>query len=141
MEEIIQLLDAYYCFRDAVLRSTPPKLPKSVFTKITGLDVNAKYRRQANPGLWKPAEIRLLAVELGLSDATSNRLQGLAPLITLLTESEKKSVYKACSLTDEKLSARLANPDSWQPYELDKLKRLVVNRVYRGIYKHVKPAH
>jgi len=122
MERITQLLQSYFHFRAAVLRSLVyEQISKSEFFEITGLDGNSKYRRQRNPSLWKPAEIHRLAADLGLGDGTSNRLRELAGAIERLPQAEKKAAFKATQLTDQKLIMRLHNVDSWLPQELDKL--------------------
>ncbi|MEZ0607168.1 hypothetical protein ACAW74_01575 [Fibrella sp. WM1] len=122
MEEIIQLLHSYSRFRSAVLRSLDiASLSKTDFARITGLEANSKYRRQMNPSLWKPVELHQLGIELGLIDGKSFKLAELAILIDKLPAPLRKSVCRYSLLTNGKLQQRIQAPESWQPYEVDKV--------------------
>jgi len=123
MQQIYQILQSYYNFQAAVLRSMAfESMSKAEFGRITGLYGNSKLRRQQNPDLWKPTEIYAFAVKLNLWDGVSRRLTNLAISIANLPEPEKKPLLKAAMLTQDKLHERLQNPDSWQANELVKIK-------------------
>lgn len=126
MEKITQLVQSYYNFRAAVLRSlTSKQLSRSEFSNITGLNCNSKYRRTSNPNLWKPVEIYQLGVNLGLSDGGASHLYSLAVSIKQLPADEKKRLMKASALTEEKLNERIQNRNSWLASELEKIYSLV----------------
>ena len=126
MVQILELILSYYRFRSAVLRNLPTgRTSKLAFSKLSGLCGESKYRRQIKPDLWKPLEIKRLAVGLGLSEEPVNKLTYLAPLIVNLPKSEKKLICKTCFLKEDKLLDRLRDADSWQPQELDRLKYLL----------------
>lgn len=122
MNDIIQLLHSYARFRTAVLRTLDiTNLSKTEFARITGLEANSKYRRQVNPSLWKPVELHLLGIELGLIDGKSFKLAELATMISKLPAPLRKSICRYCLLTPRKLEQRSQSPESWQPYEVDKI--------------------
>ncbi|CCH00983.1 hypothetical protein FAES_2974 [Fibrella aestuarina BUZ 2] len=122
MKDVIQLLHSYARFRAAVLRSLDiANLSKAEFARITGMEANSKYRRQLNPALWKPAELHQLGVGLGLIDGSSFKLAELANMISKLPDPVRKSVCRYTLLTNRKLEQRSQSPESWQPYEVDKI--------------------
>lgn len=122
MEQVFQIIQSYFNFRAAVLRSMAfETMSKADFARLTGLDGNSKYRRELNPDLWKPTEIYAFAVRAGLWDGGAKRLDLLADLIEHLPETDRKIILKAGQLTNEKLQLRRQDANSWQPQELEKL--------------------
>jgi hypothetical protein len=122
MEQIGQVLQSYFRFRNAVLRTLAARsLSKSEFELVTGLDGNSKYRRENNPALWKPSEVGKLASYVDIGDGTLHCLQPLARLVAELPETEKKQLAKVAKLTPEKIWLRQQNVDYWQAKELDNI--------------------
>ena len=133
MKKVTQILQSYFHLRLAVLRALDIEhLSKTEFALLSGLEANAKYRRQANPGLWKPVEIHRLARELGINDGSSLKLNELAPSINELPKKEKSFICRYSSLNEERLLQRLQVTESWQPQELDKLQHILETRFIRA---------
>ncbi|MBO0953145.1 hypothetical protein [Fibrella forsythiae] len=123
MEHVFQLIQSYFNFRAAVLRSADlESMSNAEFSRLTGLSSNTKYIRLNHPDLWQPAEIYVLAKKTGLWEGGVRKLDLLAELITQLPLPQQRIVLRAGSLTGQRLAVRRQDPNSWQAQELAKLQ-------------------
>lgn len=126
MEKIAQLLQSYFHFRAATLRSiTSENVSRSELSRLTGLCANAISGRKANPDLWQPVDIYQVAVKFGSKPGSNTTLARLAPLINELPDEERYRFLKDSSVRESKFKERLKRSDSWLQSELVRMFAVV----------------
>ncbi|WP_375448427.1 hypothetical protein [uncultured Fibrella sp.] len=122
IEQLLHLVELYLNSRSRVLLALESRgYRRAELQRVLQVHPNVLDRRQRNPALWRPGELRQLADELGTSAWGIMGIRILAAQLFLLPESFRRQLYKETQLNKTKLDTRYNDYDTWQYEEVWRL--------------------